>query len=286
MFLWKADRFYGARRDGASDTPPVIPGRCEHRTRNRDIRGPRYACPGMSGAANPVDPALRLLRSCRGDPHGHRPTTTQLTDAERIDRLRLIRSDNVGPRTFHSLIRHFGSARAALERLPTSRCAAAPIVPDGSAMRTMPAPNSLPAKDRCQPARAGGGRLSAAARHARRRAAVARRARREDTLMRPMIAVVGSRNASGAGLKFAGGWPRSRRGRFCHRVGVGARHRPGGASRQPCGGTVAVLAGGHDDLSARARGPAGDIIVSGGAAISEMPLGHVPRARDFPGATG
>ncbi len=26
-----------------------------------------------------------------------------LTDAERIDRLRLIRSDNVGPRTFNSL---------------------------------------------------------------------------------------------------------------------------------------------------------------------------------------
>ena len=46
------------------------------------------------------------------------PHTTELTDAERIDRLRLIRSDNIGPRTFRSLIRHFGSARAALERLP------------------------------------------------------------------------------------------------------------------------------------------------------------------------
>ena len=41
-----------------------------------------------------------------------------LTDAQRIDWLRLIRSDNVGPRTFRSLINHFGSARAALERLP------------------------------------------------------------------------------------------------------------------------------------------------------------------------
>src|SRR5688500_16215200 len=45
-------------------------------------------------------------------------TTSRLTDAERIDRLRLIRSDNVGPRTFRSLISHFGSARAALQRLP------------------------------------------------------------------------------------------------------------------------------------------------------------------------
>ena len=42
----------------------------------------------------------------------------QLSDAERIDRLRLIRSDNIGPRTFRSLLDHFGSARAALERLP------------------------------------------------------------------------------------------------------------------------------------------------------------------------
>jgi DNA processing protein len=46
------------------------------------------------------------------------PTSTQLTDAQRVDCLRLIRSDNVGPRTFRSLLNHFGSARAALERLP------------------------------------------------------------------------------------------------------------------------------------------------------------------------
>src|SRR6267142_2010983 len=45
-------------------------------------------------------------------------STTHLTDAQRIDWLRLIRSDNVGPRTFRSLINHFGSARTALERLP------------------------------------------------------------------------------------------------------------------------------------------------------------------------
>jgi DNA processing protein len=46
------------------------------------------------------------------------PATTEITDAERIDRLRLIRANNVGPRTFRSLVRHCGSARAALERLP------------------------------------------------------------------------------------------------------------------------------------------------------------------------
>ena len=45
-------------------------------------------------------------------------STTHLSDEQRIDWLRLIRSDNVGPRTFRSLINHFGSARSALERLP------------------------------------------------------------------------------------------------------------------------------------------------------------------------
>ncbi|MEN3289725.1 MAG: processing protein, partial [Bradyrhizobium sp.] len=33
-------------------------------------------------------------------------TTIELTEAERLDRLRLIRSDNVGPRTFRSLLDH------------------------------------------------------------------------------------------------------------------------------------------------------------------------------------
>ena len=44
--------------------------------------------------------------------------SVELTEQERIDRLRLIRSDNVGPRTFRSLVDHFGTARAALKRLP------------------------------------------------------------------------------------------------------------------------------------------------------------------------
>src|SRR6266849_3655467 len=41
-----------------------------------------------------------------------------LADDERIDWLRLIRSENVGPRTFRTLIGHCGSAGAALDALP------------------------------------------------------------------------------------------------------------------------------------------------------------------------
>ena len=68
----------------------------------------------------PLPHALRLIHSqlTQGASVDDIPTSTSLTDAERIDRLRLIRSDNVGPRTFRSLLHHFGSERAALERLP------------------------------------------------------------------------------------------------------------------------------------------------------------------------
>src|SRR5262249_58051709 len=37
----------------------------------------------------------------------------RLSDEQRLDWLRLIRSDNVGPRTFRALINHFGGARGA-----------------------------------------------------------------------------------------------------------------------------------------------------------------------------
>jgi len=99
-----------------------------------------------------------------------------------------------------------------------------------------------------------------------------------------MIAIVGSRNASGAGLKFASALARELgEAGFVVISGLArgidqAAHRASVAS-----GTVAVLAGGHDriyppeheDLLAA-------IVDTKGVAISEMPLGHEPRARDFP----
>ena len=64
------------------------------------------------------------------------------TDAERIDWLRLIRSDHIGPRTFRSLVSHFGSAGAALERLPDLARRGGAARPAASAAKTRPAANS------------------------------------------------------------------------------------------------------------------------------------------------
>jgi len=72
---------------------------------------------------------------------------THLTEAERIDWLRMIRSDNVGPRTFRSLLRYFGSAQAALERLPDMARRGGASRPGRIAARMMRAPSSRPAKD-------------------------------------------------------------------------------------------------------------------------------------------
>src|SRR3954447_25402094 len=40
-------------------------------------------------------------------------TGGRLTDTQKLDWLRLIRSENVGPRTFRTLLNHYGGARAA-----------------------------------------------------------------------------------------------------------------------------------------------------------------------------
>jgi DNA processing protein len=99
-----------------------------------------------------------------------------------------------------------------------------------------------------------------------------------------MIAIVGSRNASGAGLKFAGTLARDLgEAGFVIVSGLArgidqAAHRASTAS-----GTVAVLAGGHDRIyPPEHQDLLAAIVETSGAAISEMPLGHVPRARDFP----
>ena len=42
----------------------------------------------------------------------------KLSEEQRLDWLRLIRSDNVGPRTFRDLVNHYGGARSALAALP------------------------------------------------------------------------------------------------------------------------------------------------------------------------
>src|SRR5207247_3431959 len=104
-----------------------------------------------------------------------------------------------------------------------------------------------------------------------------------ETLMRPMIAIVGSRNASGAGLKFAGTLARDLGEAGFVVISGLARGIAQAAHRATVeNGTVAVLAGGHDRIYPPEHADLLAALLDQGGAISEMPLGHVPRARDFP----
>jgi DNA processing protein len=213
------------------------------------------------------------------------PGTTHLTDEQRIDWLRLIRSDRVGPHTFRSLINHFGSARAALERLPDlarrgGASGPARIYSEQDARRELAAGKKI-GVSLLAPGEAGYPPRLAVLDDAPPLLGV-RGA--HEVLMRPVIAIVGSRNASGAGLKFAGLLARDLGGAgFVIASGLArgidqAAHR---ASLES--GTVAVLAGGHDNIYPPEHvNLLEELIAAGGAAISEMPMGHVPRARDFP----
>jgi DNA processing protein len=210
--------------------------------------------------------------------------STHLTDAQRIDWLRLIRSDNVGPRTFRSLLNHFSSARVALERLPdlARRGGAARA---GRICSEEDARAELAASQRHGVNLVAPGEVGYPPRLATLDDAPPLLGVRgaHDVLMRPMIAIVGSRNASGAGLKFAGTLARDLSEAGFVIVSGLARGIDQAAHRASIdGGTVAVLAGGHDRIYPPEHEDLLAAIIQSGGAISEMPIGHVPRARDFP----
>jgi len=210
---------------------------------------------------------------------------TTLTNAERIDRLRLIRSDNVGPRTYRSLVAHFGSARAALERLPE-------LAKRGGAARQI----RIGREDDARAEFAACERLGVSLLAPEETGYPPRLATIDDappllgvrgareTLVRPIIAIVGSRNASAAGLKFAGQLARDLGAAGFVIISGLARGIDQSAHRASISsGTVAVLAGGHDQIyPPEHEDLLAAILDAGGAAISEMPPGHEPRARDFP----
>jgi DNA processing protein len=207
------------------------------------------------------------------------------SDEQRIDWLRLIRSDNVGPRTFRMLLNRFGDARAALEALPD-------LARRGGATRLMRIPARADAERELAAAARRGITFVALDESAypMRLAAIddpppllAIRGKRE-ILAAPTVAIVGSRNASAAGIKFASRIAREL-GDAGFIIASGLARGIDGAAHRACvtTGTVAALAGGHDRIYPPEHAELLETIINGGgAAISEMPLGWEPRAHDFP----
>jgi DNA processing protein len=208
----------------------------------------------------------------------------RLTDEERLDWLRLIRSENVGPRTFRALLNQFGSAQAALAALPNlarrgGASGPAAICARADAERELKAARSagvsfvalgepgypwrLGMIDDPPPLIAVRGHLA--------------------VLERPMIAVVGARNASAAGIKLAGRLARELGEAGLAVVSGLARGIDAAAHRASLPtGTIAVLAGGHNRIYPPENVELAGAILDKGAALSEMPLDREPRAHDFP----
>jgi DNA processing protein len=98
-----------------------------------------------------------------------------------------------------------------------------------------------------------------------------------------MIAVVGARNASAAGIKLAGRLARELGEAGLVVVSGLARGIDAAAHRGSLAtGTVAALAGGHNRIYPPENIELAGAILAQGAALSEMPLDHEPRAHDFP----
>ena len=208
----------------------------------------------------------------------------KLNEEQRLDWLRLIRSDNVGPRTFRDLVNYYGGAGAALAALPG-------LARRGGAAGPARICSREDAENELKTSRARGVELVALGEpdYPPRLQMIddpppliAVRGKR-DILTRPLVAIVGSRNASAAGAKFAQMLARDLGNASFGIVSGLARGIDAAAHRASLAtGTIAVLAGGHARVYPAEHADLLEDILAEGAAVSEMPLTWEPRARDFP----
>ncbi len=207
-----------------------------------------------------------------------------ITEQERLDRLRLIRTENVGPVSYLHLMRRYGSAKAALEALPHlarrgGRSAAIAIYPRDLA------------EQETEALAAAGGRFIALdeADYPPALAAIEDAPPVISLIGRPLwhdqrcVALVGARNASASGRRLAEDLARDLGAAGFVVVSGMARGIDGAAHKGALGsGTVAVLAGGVDNIYPPEHGDLYREIAETGAVISEMAVGTIPQARHFP----
>lgn len=199
--------------------------------------------------------------------------------------LRLRRTDHVGPVTFRQLINHFGSAEAALDALP-----------DMAARGGLSRKQTIPSRSEIE------GELARLDKMGARLVAMGEPdfpvmlRRTEDSppivsfigdpsvFQLPGVSVVGSRNASLAGVRFTRKLSGEIGAEGYSIVSGLARGIDTAAHEASLGtGTIAALAGGLDHPYPPENLELFKAIPDrGGAVITEMPLGWEPRARDFP----
>ena len=207
-----------------------------------------------------------------------------LNPAERLDWLRLIRSENVGPVTFYQLLARCGSAAAALEALPELARRAGRQRPLAICGRDA-AERELAALAKAGARLVGWGEPDYPPLLAAVDDAPPLLSLRGDAalLRRPAVALVGARNASANGRRFARDMALQLGARGLTIVSGLARGIDAAAHQGALPtGTVAVLAGGVDIVYPEENRELHELLAERGALIAEMPVGTEPQARHFP----
>lgn len=199
------------------------------------------------------------------------------------DWLRLIRSRRIGPTTFHRLVAEHGSVAAALAALPDIARAAGvedyELCPMGVVVAEM------------NQGRAAGAKLllwgqdgyPAGLQEIADAPPILWTQGNLDLLQRPMVALVGARNASSLGLRMA-----RRLGEGLGAAGLvvvsGLARGVDAEAHQAAlfTGTVAVQAGGVDHIYPAENTRLAQDIAEQGCRISEQPMGTEPQTRHFP----
>lgn len=209
--------------------------------------------------------------------------STRLSDTERRDRLRLIRTQNVGPATFAQLLDRFETAGAAIEALPD--------LANRGGTRRMQVCSIADAEKEMKRAARIGAKLVAIGEpgYPLRLAEIDAPPPllyvqgRLDLAAAPMIAIVGSRNGSAVGQKLARKLARDL-GHADIVIASGLARGIDGAAHQGAldTGTAAMVAGGIDIIYPPEHGDLQREIAERGLLISARPPGFRPTGRDFP----
>ncbi|MFC1674155.1 DNA-processing protein DprA [Pseudomonadota bacterium] len=206
------------------------------------------------------------------------------SDNERLDWLRLIRSERVGPITFYKLLERFGTAKAALDALPD-------LAKRGGARSQFKAcPKAEAERELEELTRLGGALITRAEEayptllaHVEDAPPVLSVLGHAHLLNKRCVAIVGARNASLNGRNFA-----KRLGRELGAAGLlvasGMARGLDAAAHEGAldTGTVAVLGGGVDVIYPRENTLIYESLRERGTIISEVALGTKPQARHFP----
>ena len=218
------------------------------------------------------------------NPHSStHPPLPPTTEDDRVSWLRLLRSSRVGPATFSRLMAEHGSAAAALEALPDVARAAGVTdyspCPIGVAEAELRTGRSLEAQMLCL----GDPSYPATLLDIPDAPPILWIIGNPAILSRPMLALVGARNASSLGTRMARGLAQELgEAGFVIVSGLARGIDTAAHAATLETGTLAVLAGGVDVLYPAENAGLAHDITAHGLRISEQPMGLVPQARHFP----